>query len=225
MVDKEIIKKVVSIFPSKDLKNSYEEDFVNDIFPSWDIDDIMSLLNALIFDVKLESIINIMKSLVSKINDSDKINKIKCIIKTLMHNGKKAWAIIDKYDEFTKFVIVKNIFSAGDLIKFRSRNQIEYGVIGNFDYDDDNKKYLEGKKYFDYTDIVYYSHTLARGIDINNPYEIYGCHDHPSKLIVERAYITELNNELKKYTTFIRDNILYADSKRIFEEYDKKHKM
>lgn len=221
MIEKEIIRKIVSIFPSKDLRNSYEEDFSHDMYPSWDIDDIMLLLNALIFDVKLENIIDIMKNLVSKIDNSDKTYKINNIIKTLMHKGKKAYTIIDKYDEFTKFVIVKNIFSAGELIKFLHRKRIEYGIVGNFNYDDDNRKYLEGKKYFDYIDMVYYSHTLANGIDINNPYEIYGCHDHPSKLIVERAYTTELNNGLKEYATFIRNNILYADSKKIFEEYNK----
>lgn len=228
MVNKEIIRKIVNIFPSKDLKMAYFDDFDKDIYPEWGIDDIMPILNLMFFDVrlfKLEEIIDIMKMLADNIEESDKRQHIIKIYKRLMHKGKKGYDAFDQYIDFCKFVMIKNIFKAGDLIKFKNFHGLNYGIVGNFDYDNDYVDYVNKRKYLDFSDEVYYSHTLSENIDINNPYEIYGCHDHPSKLVVERADESELNNKMKKYADFIRKNILYADSKKIFVEYDKTHNM
>lgn len=213
MKNKILIEKFIEIIPSKDLKMAYKNDICEGKYPNWDIDDIVSLF-LYIYEWNIEKQIESLEEIIKYVKDKEKEEEINSWLNELKEKGSK-YEFPKMPRNFYKYVVVKTLFKAGDLIKFPgNENKITYGIVGDFDYD---------KVFGDITDVCYYSHTLNYNIDRANPYKIYWSHNHPHKLETEKAVEDELDDELKDYAKFLREKIVYEDSEKMFDDYDKKN--
>lgn len=213
-INKELIKTVINNIPSKDLRNAYNDEIAIDIYPKWEEDDALVVFE----ECHLKNHIELYNEIISLLKDENIKNRMANYHKELMHRG-KYYRDSRRPNFLDKYVSVKNIFKGGDLVKYIYCGKSLFGVIGNFNYNDESKN-------VDSTDIVYNCFIIEnyyKDEDLINPYFVYGSHCHPIKMKVEKADISELTIKQKRYYDILIEKYVFSNSKMIFDEYDSRY--
>ena len=201
--NKDLIEKIINIIPSLTLRRAYKEDIKISKYPNWRYNDIISMILNLIFDYdkRLDYLKLVLEELQNKgINETNSLYKD---LNNLIDMHVKTRNLYDD-SKFISYVPIKIIFKGGDLIKFKHKSKVVYGMVSQYD---------RNGAFFDITDNSYHCFILdPANIDINNDDDIYACHDHPSVFLVEDADESELNENQKLYLQFLRKKFNYNNN-------------
>jgi hypothetical protein len=147
-----LIEKVISFIPSKDLKKSYQDDILNGVYPEWTEEDCLSVINMCTHKVQDE--VNCYKQVALLVDDTQIKDSIIKWANELMHQGNRYK--IDKKPTFIeKYVKIKTLYKKGELVSRWWNNQKLYAVISRSDDDINGERLKEIISFMDYGDACY----------------------------------------------------------------------
>ena len=192
---KRLIEKIINIIPSKDLREAYIEDITNGKYPNWTRSQMFAMLRNIYNDIFDDKSINFLYDL-KNIEDNDSIG---ISLDNCLSNYEKNNIFEIQYIRGNEnFINLKALFKGGDIIKYRIKDKIYYGIVASYDY---------SKIHDNYSKIHYYFWDCYKAYSLDKPKEddeylfvTFTCH----KDRTEKVSFDELTEEQIKYYNYLK---------------------
>ena len=187
-----LIKDIIALMPSKDLRESYEKDIESGNVPDLNTSQLFHMMMHLTNENDDDIRADFMKRILDVNTDFYVANKIKPYLNNYEATGKCFTRVISFVPSF---INLKAIFKTGDLIKYKYKNKTFYGVVANYDFSTPEKNDAE----YSYSYDVYRAYSVDCFLNNNDDDCSFGyflCH----KEVTESASIDELSKE--QYETY-----------------------
>lgn len=186
-----LIKDIIALIPSKDLRESYENDIENGNVPSFNTSQLFHMMMHLTSENDDDARADFMKRILDINTDFYVTNKIKPYLTNYEKTGKCFTRVISFVPSF---INLKALFKTGDLIKYKYKNKTFFGVVANYDFSTPEK--IDDD--YSYSHDVYRAYSVDCFLNSDNDcsFGYFLCH----KELTESASIDELSKE--QYETY-----------------------